>query len=217
MGCWTRAWLHFGVCVCAVLLGVSGCRARRPAVLFGPSTPLVAADYDAVLRTWTRSEKIYQGLENKLFITATYHSPELRRAVAVAFPDIYGHGGKITRRELVDLTGDVEQFHNFFVAMFTPDTKWNDLNKTDSIWRLVLSTSNGIATQPGQISQIKVDENLRAVYPYLSRFDRAYLVRFPLTDAMGRVLLKPDSTWFTLRISSALGAAELTWRITSSA
>ena len=55
-----------------------------------------------VLKTWTRSAKIYQGLDSKMFVTATFHSPEFRRVFALAFPEIYGHGGNITRRELVD-------------------------------------------------------------------------------------------------------------------
>src|SRR6476469_8278935 len=97
--------------VCGVALTgalLAGCAPARPAVLYGPDEPLKAEDYGDILRTWTRSGQVYKTLDNKLFITATFHAPEFRRAFAIAFPDIYGHGGKITRRELVDLTGGVE-------------------------------------------------------------------------------------------------------------
>jgi hypothetical protein len=191
---------------------------HEPAVaLYGPSQKLTAEDYPDVLERWTRSDKIYKGLENKLFVTATWHAPEFRRAFAVAFPEIYGHGGNVTRRELVDLTGDVEQYHNFFMSIYTPDRKWNDLEQDDSIWRVNLIGSDEVAVDPAEILAVKIDANLRAVYPYISRFDEAYIVRFPLADPMHRMVIDSHSTHVSLRIASALGAAEMRWDLKPSA
>ncbi|MEE8410473.1 MAG: hypothetical protein V3T05_12780 [Myxococcota bacterium] len=201
--------LRFGLAALSITL--AACGTTRPAVLHGPSQPLTAEDYPAVMKTWTRSAKVYKGLENKLFVSATFHAPELRRAFAIAFPEIYGHGGDITRRELVDLTGDIEQYNNLFVAVYTPNPKWNDLAKSDSIWRLTLIGSDEVAVGPAEIVPIKIDENLRAVYPYIGRFDKGYVVRFPQTDPMNRVVLDHESTGFKLRIASALGVAEMEW------
>jgi hypothetical protein len=199
----------------ALLLLAVSCASSPPrASLFGPpSGDISPKDYKQVLRTWTRSDKVYQGLENKMFVSSTFHSPEFRRAFAIAFPEIYGHGGDITRRELVDLTGDVEQFHTFFVTAYTPDEKWNDLHQEDSIWRVNLIGSEEVAVDPAQIIPVKIDANLQAVYPHITRFDEAYLVRFPLTDAMGRLVLDPKSTSAKFRIASALGSAELIWEL----
>ncbi len=195
------------------LAAALACQTPRPAVLHGPTGAIAAEDYPAILRTWTRSDKLYQGLENKLFATATYHAPEFRRAFAVAFPEIYGHGGTVTRQELVELTGDAEESHTFFLCAYTPVFKWNDLDRRDSIWRLTLIGSDDVAVAPTTIEPIKVDENLRAVYDFIGRFDRCYLVRFPLVDAMQRMVLEPKSTHAVLRIASALGAAELRWQL----
>jgi hypothetical protein len=197
-----------------LVLLAAACSTPRPAILHGPSQPLAAEDYTAVLETWTRSAKIYGGLETKAFMNATFHAPELRRAFAIAFPEIYGHGGNVTRRELVDLTGDVEQYNNLVIALYTPETKWNDLAKVDSIWRLTLIGSDEVAVGPSEIVPVKVDANLRAVYPYIGRFDKLYLVRFPLADPMGRMVLNNDSTSIRLRVASALGVAEMVWRLT---
>jgi hypothetical protein len=205
---WGRAW---ALAVSVVLGGLTGCQAARPAVLYGSENHLTATDYPRVLRTWTRSAKIYRGLDDKLFVTATYHAPELRRAFALAFPDIYGHGGKITRRELVDLTGGVEQHHNFLLAVYTPDVRWNDMGRDDSIWRLSLKGSQDIEVGPDEVVPIKMDENLRAVYPYISRFDKVYLVRFPLVDPLQRMVIEGDASGITLRIASALGGADMHW------
>jgi hypothetical protein len=197
-------------------LACAACSPARPAIIYGPEVALTADDYDDIIDTWTRSGKVYRKLDNKLFATATYHAPEFRRAFAVRFPDIYGHGGKITRRELVDLTGGVEQYNNFFLAVHTPDKRWNDLARDDSIWHMTLRGSSGTAVSPADVIPIKMDENLRTVYPYVSRFDKIYLVRFPLTDPLHRVVIDATTEVFTLRIASALGATELDWQLTGS-
>jgi hypothetical protein len=191
---------------------VAGCSSPPVrASLYGPQRKIGPADYAEVLRTWTHSARVYQSFDSKLFVNATLHSPELRRAFAQAFPEIYGHGGTVTRRELVDLTGDVEQFHTFFLAVYTADDKWNDLAMPDSIWHLSLIGSDEVVVDPSSIEIIRKDANLAAVYPYITTFDKIYLVRFPLTDAMSRLVLDPRSTSATLRIASALGVAELRW------
>ena len=196
-----------------VSVGCVACRLPPPAMLYGSQRDITPADYPDVLKTWTRSAKVYQGFETKQFVTATFHTPEFRRAFAIAFPEIYGHGGAITRRELVDLTGNIEQFHNFFMAVYTPEQKWNDLAKPDSIWRLSLIGSEEVAVDAAEIVRVKIDANLRAVYPFIGRFDEGYLVRFPLTDAMNRLVLDARSTAVTLRIASALGIAEMRWAL----
>lgn len=205
------------VILCIAALAVTGScakRRQRPAVLHGPEVALTAEDYQDVLDTWTRGDRVYQQLDNKLFVTSTFHSPELRRAFAIAFPDIYGHGGRITRRELVELSDGIEQYHTFFVSAFTPERRWNDFHKDDSIWKLSLvNQDRSISIEPEEIQSIKIDENLRAVYSYLGRFDEAYLVRFKLADDSGTQLIPAGADSFTLRIASALGVAELTWKL----
>ncbi len=198
---------------CWAWLGLAACGGHGPVALHVSAAAIKAEDYDAVLSAWTRADKVYQGLDNKLFVTATYHAPELRRAFAVAFPDIYGHGGTVTRRELVDLTEDIERFHNFFIAIYTPDPKWNDLAKPDSIWRLTLVGSGEVSVGAHEVIPIKVDENLRAVYPYIHRFDKCYLVRFPLADPMRNLVIGASTTSFSLRVASALGVGEMEWRL----
>ena len=196
-----------------LLAALPGCRPLRPSLLHAPPATLTAADYPDVLRSWTRSGRLYQSLDNKLFVSSTFHAPEFRRAFAAAFPDVYGSGGIITRRELVDLSGGVEQYHNFFLSVYTPDVRWNDLSKVDSIWHLTLHGTNHSSVSPYEVVPVKLDENLRAVYRYPGRFDRGYLVRFPLTDPQGHQLIDTATTHFTLRIGSALGVAELRWDV----
>ena len=196
---------------------LASCGPKRTPSLGAIQPDITADKYQLILETWTRSDKIYNSLDERLFITATYHSPEFRKAFAIAFPEIYGHGGTVTRRELVDLTGNVEHYHTFFVAAYTPNIKWNDLDKDDSIWRLALLGENNVEVQPEKIVRVKVDENLKIVYPYIGRFDAIYLIRFPLIDELGKPVIRPDSNHFRLRIVSALGTAEPTWKLSPAA
>ncbi|MEZ4270136.1 MAG: hypothetical protein R3C68_01465 [Myxococcota bacterium] len=189
------------------------CNKHRPALLQGSQTQLYPDNYRDVLRTWTRQGRIYQNLESKLFANATFHSPELRRAFAASFPEIYGHGGDVTRRELVELGDGVEQFHTFFLSAYTAERKWNDFNKPDSIWRLTLINSEGVSIGPAEIIPIKIDANIQAVYGYIGHFDEAYLVRFNLTDGSGTPLIDSHTRSFTLRIASALGKNEMHWKL----
>tara|TARA_Y100001934_G_C12317815_1_gene758465 strand:- start:1078 stop:1725 length:648 start_codon:yes stop_codon:yes gene_type:complete len=200
--------------ISGIALTQQNCRQQvKVGILFGSSESMSASDYPKVLETWTRSSKIYDSLESKAFVTATFHSPEFRRAFAAAFPEIYGHGGNITRRELVDLTDNIEQYLNFFVSIYTANPKWNDLAKIDSIWQLSLTGERDIAVKPAAVIPVKLDANLRAVYPYIGRFDKAYLVRFPLTDPLNRLVVPTSSQGFGLRIASALGKTSLEWQL----
>lgn len=201
---------HLG---CLMVLAITSCASQRIGSLSSTGRPLEAKDYPEILTTWTSEDKVYSGVENKVFATATFHSSEFRRAFAVAFPELYGRGGEITRTELVDLTGDVEQYYNFFLAVYTPDTKWNDFSNNDSIWRVTLIGSSEVAVDAHEIVPIKTDENLRAVYPYVTRFDKCYLVRFKLTDAMNRMVLDQATSSFSLRLASAIGIAEMKWKV----
>ena len=227
----TRLFLPGRALLWACALACLGCagpalpkppgQAAHEASLFEPHPTGTSARMAFVhtLRTWTRSTKIYNQLDDKLFMSATYHTPGFRRAFAVAFPDIYGHGGKITRRELVDLTGGIDQHHNFFVSFYTADKRWNDIARDDSIWRLSLysrdARGGGTETEvaPDDIIPIKMDENLRVVYPYINRFDKAYLVRFPILDILRQPIVHHGTQEVVMRVASAMGVASLRWKL----
>lgn len=176
---------------------------------------ITARDYERVRQRWTRSDRVYRDLQTQLFISATFHTPAFRRAFAVTFSEIYGQGGQVTRQELVTLAEGIEGYLNFFVSMYTPDLKDNDLDKADSIWGLRLSNEVGVAVRPAEIVRVKIDSNIRAVYPNVGEFDRAYIVRFPLADRDGQPVLTETTSSLTLHIASALNKGALVWGVPS--
>jgi hypothetical protein len=193
---------------------------QRPSLR--PTGTVTAKDYDHVLGDWTRRDSVYALFEHKMNVTATFITPPLRRAFQARFPEIYGYGGSVTRKELVDLSQKTEETLNFFVAIYTPEDKWNDLNKPDSIWHVtlqpVLSIDAPDETTTSRIDalaieRVKIDENLRTVYPYLTSFDQAYIVRFPAATKDTQLLVGDKEVVLRMRIASSFGAARLNWDV----
>jgi hypothetical protein len=169
-------------------------------------TDVQAADYPHVLASWTRDNRLYNGLENKIFVTSVFLTPELRAAVRTTYPDVIGHGGLVTRDELA--TGPGNELV-FFVTMYTADRKWNDLQTATSIWKVTLK-GNDIEVPPTNITRVRPDENLRTVFPIIGRYDECYVVRFPAGDPP---LIAGATTETTLRFASGLGETQLTWEL----
>ncbi len=166
-------------------------------------TDVQAGDYPHVLASWTRDNRLYDGLENKVFVTSVFLTTELRAAVRTAYPDVVGHGGPVTRDELATGPGNDLVF---FVTMYTADRKWNDLQTPTSIWKVTLTGASEIS--PSSIVRIRQDENMRTVFPFIGRYDETYLVRFPVGEVIGAATREA-----TIRLASGLGETKLTWQL----
>lgn len=176
-----------------------------------PSGEVRSGDYDEVLGRWTRSDKVYDQVHSVMFVHATFHSPEFRRAFALRHRDIYGPGSEEAARLSLTAEG-AEDTLEFFISAWTADNRWNDFAQTDSIWRITLS---GLAPDAervaGEVRRIRKSANLRVIYPYVTDFARCYSVRFPRTTPSGEPLITSASRGFVVRISSGLGEAMLSW------
>jgi len=212
--------------LCAILMIPAGaCQKRfKPSLQLPQNQAIMAKDYRAILDLWTKEDIVYSGFEHKMTAHATMITPMLRRAFAQRFPEIYGYGGQLTRKELVELSQSSEETLNFFVAIYTPQDKWNDLDKKDSIWHLTLqkiphlkATEQEVITSVDAyaIERLRIDENIKNVYDYVGLFDQAYIVRFPLTDDNNDnpMISTHHHQYLRLRIASSLGAATMTWEL----
>jgi len=194
------------------LLGFGfACSHQTTTLSLQPRTTLSAENYPEVLANWTREDRLYDGLDSKLFVHSTFHSPEFRKTFLMRHPDVYGRGSETARRLALTHLDGVEAIEFFFSA-FTSDVKWNDFDQEDSIWRVVLR-SNESEPVDGEISRVKTTANLRAIYPYITDFARTYVVRFPRTDTAGTPVVSSTSHQIELKFLSALGGAKLLWRL----
>lgn len=210
-------------CQFAFVAWLGACAApMRPTLR--PAAPLNASQYEQVLDLWTRKGTVYAGLvEHKMTAKGTLITPMFRQAFAAKFPEIYGYGSQVTRRELVELGGKAEESVNFFFSVYTPKDKWNDLHKPESIWHVTIRrvASEDAPDEPGQgadavsIERVKIDENLRTVYPHLTAFDEGYVVRFPPIGKDDKPLLGDGASYLRVRIASSFGAVAMTWTVLS--
>jgi hypothetical protein len=175
-----------------------------------PRPDLTPDDYEDVLDSWTEDDKLYDRLDSIMFVFATFHSPEFRKAFLMAHSDVYGPGSE-TASHLTLTDPEAEHEHEFFLSVSTSRVEWNDLDKNkESIWRVTL-VGEGDEVVSGRVEKIRTTANIRAIYPYVTDFAKTYRVRFPLTTVSGKPILSSKTGQLTMRIASALGACEMIW------
>lgn len=161
-------------------------------------------EYDAALKRWTGSEKVYEQLETRLIVSSTYKSGAFRDAWSDEYARRYllsdAERDEVKRRE----HADADSYHEFFFAAYTPESRWNDFSKRESIWKVRLFDDAGNSVEPLVVTKVKNDDpKLHAFYPYFTLWTKAYVVKFPKGG------LSADSKSLRLQFSSALGAAEI--------
>jgi hypothetical protein len=206
----TRGWIF-----AAMLLLLGGCATQSVNIHEGPRE-YVATDYENVLREWTRTEQLvaFSELDNFLTATATYESWDFRWAYVVRYVQDY----RLTieqRKKLLEKTLEETRLrHQFFVAIYGGERRYNDLTKSDSAWIVRLIDDTGNETAPQEITAIKKPNALeRNYFPYNTVFRQAFRIRFPRTSGAGVPTISSKAKWFGLRFAGAQGNNELIWRL----
>jgi hypothetical protein len=207
---------RFGLSLLLVAsLGLGGCATQTVSLHEGPRE-YVATDYESVLRKWTRTEHLIalSELENFLTASATFESWDFRWAYVVRYVQDY----RLTidqRKKLLEKTlEETRQRHQFFVALYGGERKYNDLTKPESAWIVRLIDDTGNETAPEEIISISRPNALeRTYYPYNSVWRMAFRIRFPRVKPDGRPTISPRATWFGIRFAGAQGNTELIWQL----
>jgi len=196
-------------------LALAGCATQTVSLKEG-SREYVATDYDNVLRKWTRTEQLlsFSELDNFLTATATFESWDFKWAYVVRYVQDY----RLTieqRKKLLETTLDeTRQRHQFFVALYGGERRYNELTKPDSAWIVRLIDDTGNETAPQEIVAIKRPNAIeRNYFPYNTVLRQAFRIRFPRVSGDGRPSISPRAKWFGLRFAGAQGNSELIWKI----
>lgn len=196
-------------------LALGGC-ATQTVTLKEGSREYVATDYENVLRQWTRTEQLisFSELDNFLTATATFESWDFRWAYVVRYVQDY----RLTieqRKKLLEKTLEETRLrHQFFIAIYGGERKYNDLTRPESAWIVRLIDDTGNETAPQEISAIKRPNAVeRNYFPYNTAFRQAFRIRFPRVSGDGRPTISASARWFGLRFAGAQGNSELIWKI----
>ncbi len=207
-----RFLLH-GIALASFALG--GCATPKVSLVEGPRE-YVATDYDNVLGRWTRTERLFafSELENYLTATATFESWDFRWAYVVRYVQDYRLTIDQRKKLLEKALDETHQRHQFFVALYGPERRYNDLTKPDSAWIVRLIDDTGNETAPQEIVAIRKPNALeRNYFPYNTVYRQAFRIRFPRVASDGRPTISPQAKWFGLRFAGAQGNSELVWQI----
>jgi hypothetical protein len=194
------------LCVLSAAL-VASC-ARR-----GEVKPDGGPPYAKVIKQWTREGSVYRGIESMLLLHGTYRGMELREAYTREYGERYRLDSYRVEKLVAQERAGYERSEEFFLAVYTPDEKWNDLERSDSAWRLYLRNDSGERVEPITIRRVDEESPLfREFYPKLDQWSRGYIVSFPKYSATGeRPIINDDTSRFTLIITGVLGQTEIEW------
>ena len=201
----------YRVCVfvlpAAVLL-VAGC-GTRVGTLY--EKVMGSPTYSRTTEKFTRTKEVHDGLETRFILSATWLSPEWIRAFSEEFAGIYYLDAARKEKVITQWKGESEGHVRFFVALFVPDERGNDLEKPDTLWSLRLVRSDEKDFPPDYVrkSGLKPEEISR-FFPYSGTWYRAYEVAFP-KEAMGGDPAKPGAPRLKLVLSGVQGRAVLAW------
>ena len=198
-----------------VALAAGGCAVERVSLSGGPRE-YVASDYPEILKRWTRDESLINvtELDTPLTVTATFESWDFRWAYVVRYVQDYRLTIDQRKKLLEKALDETRQKHQFFVALYGGERKYNDLTRTDSAWIVRLIDDTGNETAPQEIVAVRKPNALeRSYFPYNTTYRQAFRIRFARVAADGRPTISPQAKWFGLRFAGANGNSELTWQI----
>lgn len=135
------------------------------------------SEYKSVLEKHSRQSKTYSGFTNTLDIRATLITSQVREAQALR---------KATSFQWSDVELQAERDYQnkayasetrVFLSFFTPESKDDNLSKSDTVWRIFLDV-NG-KRYPG-VAQKMMDTQaeIHDLYPEHTRWGTPYLVKF---------------------------------------
>jgi hypothetical protein len=162
------------------LLGTAGCSHVQDYLEISQGRGM-SREYLATLDKWTRSQIVYSEFETRAHISATYRSPEFKRAYLSEYTRIYRlrEGERRTREQvLAEATGEETEF---ILYAYVPEKASNDFDRRSSIWSIFLVTGNGERLDPLEVRRIDPITPLNTeFFPYIHPYyGISYLLRFP--------------------------------------
>jgi hypothetical protein len=151
----------------------------------------------------TRAAQLYDGFSHRANATVTHLTLPVREARARRLGEWLAWTPKELEDRLAAERAEAAAGEDFVVAFYTADPKANDLDGTESIWRLALQLDREDVIA-SDVTALAPDATLRQLFPYVGPFEVVYRVRFPRRpdgDLAGRP--------FVLLIASALGQLSL--------
>lgn len=183
------------------------------APLAGQPEARPASAYREILDRWTRTDRQYDALQTKLYVSATYKSWPFRQAYVAQYARVFLLPDRERDALLARETASLDQFHEFVLSAYTPVRQSGDFLTRTGIWKLYLEGAGGARVGTARVERVpEPPQVLEAFFPYVTRWSRVFLVRFPKTTPDGQpVLTDPQTERFRLVLASTEARSTLTW------
>jgi hypothetical protein len=167
-------------------------------------------EYHAVYERWTRHDYAQHNVDKALEVWATFKSWDFREAYVEHYAAVYHDADPAMLRQAQREA--YHQAYEFHVVAQSADYAWNDLDKSNSAWRLTLVDALGHEIPSERVRVEKLPDAYESdFFPDKTPFSKTYSVRF-LMPAAGTEWSGVKSGSITLRIASPIGNVELLWQ-----
>jgi len=169
--------------------------------------------YARVTEAATRTREVHDGLDTRFILSATWLSKSWVASFAEEYSNIYYLDAERRDRVISHWRGESEKYVRFFVALYVPEEKGNDLEKPGTTWSLRLVRADEKDFEPVYIRKSSLrPEEISRFFPYSGTWYRAYEVAFPREAGEPAVSPRPGSPRLKLVLSGVEGRAVLAWQ-----
>lgn len=197
-----------------VIVTLSGCVGVKNQATTGqrPGSGNIV-NYQDAMETWTQEGRIYDGLVARLISNVTFKSAVFRQAYTQEYSRLYKIEGMEYDTLVRQEQKDAVDYHDFVMAAYVPEKKWDDFSKETSMWKIYITRDHVEQIRPLEIRKLKKkDPKIDYFYPYISTWKSIYHIRFPAFDPKtdSQLMGEPYDV-LTLVMKSVIGSIEFTW------
>jgi len=193
-----------------VLAGLAPGCGQRSVTLYEKVTG--SPSYGRVLEATTRTRDVTDGLETLFILSATWLSTAWVNAFAEEYSNIYYLDPKRREATITLWRGESQETVRFFVALYVPDERGNDLEKPGTLWSLRLVRADEKDFAPVYVRKASMrPEEITRFFPYSGTWYRAYEVAFPKEAGEASAPAVAGEPRFKLVLSGVQGRAVLSW------
>ncbi|PWU16237.1 MAG: hypothetical protein C5B49_10790 [Bdellovibrio sp.] len=130
----------------------------------------------------TVNRRVYDGFQNTIQLDLTEHNSVVLSALLDQNARMYQWSSEQYSLERNKVEGEKSTKAEFFLSIFLPDRKNDDLNKKTTKWKIFLDI-NGRRVE-GTASKLRSQfQEIQALYPHFNRWSTAYRLTFPVSTS----------------------------------
>ncbi len=141
------------------------------------------SDYERLIENKTKKVQIYDGFYNQLTVQATWIDSDVTEARLSHSARLFQWTEDKYRLEKTNAISKHTEYTEFFVSLYTPERKHNDLSSSRTVWKIFLDV-NGVRYEGKAFKVTELLSELQVMYPYHNRWSTPYKVTFPVATAL---------------------------------